>query len=221
MARRIFEYADISFEPLTDEITEQGRVYTLPDGSRVFSVTTILGKAMDDGGLNEWRERVGEDEARKITTQAARRGTAVHAICEAYLKNERNYPPDAMPVNIDMFKRIRPILDQRIGKIYGVEAPLYSTTLQTAGRTDLAADFDSIPSIVDFKTSRRLKKEEDILKYFLQLTTYSIMFEERTGLTLPQIAVIIGIDDENTQVFVKKTKDYEAQVREIFSAQRE
>ena len=183
-------------------------------------MTTVLGKALDDGGLGTWRKCVGEEQARRVSTQAARRGTAVHAICEAYLNNEPQYPVGAMPVNVDMFKRMRPVLDQRVGKIYGVEAPLYSTTLRTAGRTDLAADFDAIPSIVDFKTSRRVKLEEHILKYFLQLTTYAIMFEERTGLTIPQIVVIIGIDDEDSQVFIKRTADYEQRVKEIFSAQR-
>jgi genome maintenance exonuclease 1 len=210
----------MNFEPLTDEITDQGRVYTLPDGSKVFSVTTILGRALDDGGLDAWRKRVGEEQARRVSTQATRRGTAVHAICEAYLNNEPQYPVGSMPVNVDMFKRMRPVLDRRVGKIYGVEAPLYSTALRTAGRTDLAADFDSIPSIVDFKTSKRPKLEEHILKYFLQLTTYANMFEERTGLTIPQIAVIIGIDDEDPQVFVKRTVDYEQRVKEIFGAQR-
>jgi CRISPR/Cas system-associated exonuclease Cas4 (RecB family) len=214
---RIFEHAFIEFEKLERVTTDTSRYYVLPDGSRAWSVTQIIGQAMDKTPLLEWKARVGEAEAQKISTQAARRGTAFHSICESYLLNEESYPRNTMPVNIDAFKKIRPFLNEHIGKIYGIEAMLYSTTLKAAGTTDCIAEWDGVMSIIDFKTSRKTKREEWIESYFLQATTYALMMEERTGIKVPQIVILISVDNEDPQVFVKDKEPYIQRVKEIFS----
>ena len=73
------------------------------------------------------RDRVGHEEANKISRQAAGRGTAVHAMCESYVNNDPNYAKDAMPNILNDFNRIKDILDTRIGTVYGQEVPLYSS----------------------------------------------------------------------------------------------
>ena len=211
-----FEHKIIPFEPLQDEITDQGRVYILPDQSRVFSVTTRLGKALSKEHLIKWRERIGNAEADKITNMAAARGTAVHALCENYLLNKPEYPDNSMPVNIHLFKTIKPILDKHISTVYAIEAPLYSTSLKTAGRVDLIAKWDTKPAIIDFKTSNRTKTKENILSYFLQTTCYAMMFEELTGVKLDTVVIIIAVEDDHPQVFIEKTINYRQKVLEIF-----
>ena len=211
-----FEHKIIPFEPLKDEMTDQGRVYILPDQSRVFSVTTRLGQAMPKEHLIEWRERVGEEEANKVTNLATARGTAVHALCENYLLNKPEYPDNSMPVNIHLFKTIKPILDKHISTVYAIEAPLYSTSLKTAGRVDLIAKWDTKPAIIDFKTSNKTKTKENILSYFLQTTCYAMMFEELTGVKLDTIVIIIAVEDDHPQVFIEKTTNYRQKVLEIF-----
>lgn len=192
------------------------RHYQTPVGT-FKSVTTILGEKLDKSGLLAWKERVGEEEAAKVSTQASRRGTAIHNLAEAYLMNDPNWKRGAMPVNLDTFSRIRPILDLHVGSIYGIEIPLYSARLRTAGTCDLLAGFKGINSVVDFKTSRRVKREEDIEGYFIQATAYSIMAEEITRLHFPQIVIIMSVDDDDTLVFVKKAEDYYDRVFEIFT----
>lgn len=216
MTRRLFKHELIELENLKTVTVHGKRHYELPDGSLVQSVTTILDRALDKTALFEWKARVGDVEAQKITTQAANRGTAIHNICEAYLLNKEEYPPNSMPTNIDSFKQIKPYLDANINKIYGIEAPLYSYRLKTAGRTDCIAEWNGIPSIIDFKTSRKLKKEEWIESYFIQATTYSLMAEELTNLTIPQIVIIIAVDNEEPQLFVKNKSQYVNRVNEIF-----
>jgi genome maintenance exonuclease 1 len=192
------------------------RHYLTPDG--VFpSVTTVLSNKLDKSGLEAWRKKVGEEEANKISTQAANRGTAIHDMAEKYILGE-DYRKGQMPVNLFTFGPIRSVLDNRVTDVYGIEYPLWSRELNTAGRTDLIADFDGSPSIVDFKTSRKLKEERYIESYFLQATCYSLMANERLGMDIKQLAIIIAVDHEDPQVFVRKTSQYIDKVRELFTS---
>lgn len=211
----MFEHSFYELQDLNAVVIDGNRYYELPDGSKVKSVTTIIGEASDKSALEKWKKRVGEAEAQKISTQAANRGTALHAICESYMLNQ-DTPKDSMPINVEAFRQLKPLLDKNIGKVFGVESPLYSKTLQTAGRTDCVAEWNGVPSIIDFKTSKKPKKEEWIENYFIQTTTYALMFEERTGLKIPQIVVMIYVDHEDPQIFIKRAKDYYGRVRDIF-----
>jgi len=206
-----------SFLELQSETTPAGRYYITPNGQRLPSVTTVLGRKLDKSGLLEWRARVGEEEANRISTQAAVRGTAIHSIAEKYLLNEETYPPKTMPANMSTFAGIQKLLDKHVDRIYAIEAPLYSLNLNAAGRTDCVATWDGVPSIIDFKTSRKLKKEEWIQSYFLQATAYSIMFEELTGVHIPQFVILVAVDYEDPQIFAKQTKIFTDEVIRIFT----
>lgn len=206
----------LEFDELDSVTEETGRQYLTPDGRWLNSVTTILSRVTDKSGLIEWQNRVGAEEAEKVKVQAGHRGTAVHLIAEKYLLGEPNYPKGTMPVHIDTFKQIQPVIDKHIDNIVALEAPLYSYELMCAGRTDCIAEWDGVLSIIDFKTSRKVKKEEWIQNYFLQATAYSIMMEEVKGIHVPQFAIIIAVDHEEPQVFVKDTVLYRDEVRELF-----
>jgi ATP-dependent exoDNAse (exonuclease V) beta subunit len=214
--KKKFHHELIEFEKLERVTTDEGRYYVLPDGTRARSVTSVLGEAADKTALMEWKRRVGEKEANRISTQAARRGTAFHAICENYLLNEDSFPPNTMPTNIDSFKLVRPYLDEHVGTVYGIEAMVYSKELRAAGTADLIAQWDGVTSIIDFKTSKRLKREDWIEGYFLQATTYALMVEGLTGMEVPQIVILISVDDELPQLFIKNKEQYVKRVEEIF-----
>lgn len=215
--RKIFEHEFYTPFKLERVVIDGKRHYVTPEGNKYQSVTTILSQKTDKTSLLEWRQRVGEVEANRISTQAATRGTAIHDIAEHYLLNNESFPKGAMPSNIDTFRQIRPIIDEHIGKIYGLEYFLYSDVLKTAGATDCICEFDGINSIVDFKTSKKPKKEEWIQNYFIQASCYAMMAEERLPLVIPQIAIIIAVDHEEPQLFVKPKYLYEDEVRELFA----
>lgn len=215
--RKIFNHNLVPEVDIETTSIDGKRYYVLPDGKKFRSVTTVLSDALDKTALLEWRKKVGEEQANKISTQAARRGTAVHSLCERYVLNEEDYTRGAMPSGLDSFNSIKSVLDTRVGTILGVEIPLYSVALNTAGRCDLIAEFDGIPSVIDFKTSRKLKKEEWIESYFLQTTVYSMMFEWIYKISIPQIAILIAVDHEPPQVFVKDRGQYVNRVLEIFT----
>jgi genome maintenance exonuclease 1 len=107
----------------------------------------------------------------------------------------------------DMWKSMQPVVD-RIDNIHALEAMLYSDKLRMAGTVDCIGEFDGLLSVIDFKTSKRPKQREDIQHYFIQATAYSVMFEELFGISVPDITIIIGVDDDTPQVFQARRKDH-------------
>jgi genome maintenance exonuclease 1 len=194
---------------LSAEIVEGiGRVYTTPEGNKYPSVTTVLGAASDNSWLEAWKVRVGEEQVRKVSAQAARRGTAVHELAEEYLKNNPKYTKGHMPANIATFNQIKPILNEYVSTVYGLEVPLYSDKLRVAGRVDCLALWENELSIIDFKTSKRVKYREDINNYFIQASCYAFMTFERTGMLPKQVVIVMMVDDSEPLVFVEKTRDW-------------
>ena len=182
------------------------RLYETPDGSYYPSVTTITGQ-MNAKAISEWRQRVGEKVATQITTQASARGTSIHKLCEHYILGTMD-DVQVMPSNKEMFDAMANHLAETVGKVYAVEGFLYSDFLRSAGQVDMVAEYNGTLSIVDFKTAKKKKREDWIQNYFVQEAAYSFMFEERTGMQVPQLVTIIGVDGESEpQVFIKNTKD--------------
>ena len=183
------------------------RYYISPNGIKLPSMTTVLGH-FKKAQIIEWRNRVGSKEADLITNRASVRGTKFHSLLESYLKNEQNIFEGVMPDMRQAFTDIRSTID-KINNIHYIEAPLYSEVLGVAGRTDVIGEYEQIPSIIDFKTSLREKREQWISNYFEQGTGYSLMYEELTGFQINQIVIIISVDGlDQPQVFVKDRINY-------------
>ena len=194
------EKIDIGYKDLDAETTDSGRTYSTPDGKSYPSVTTVL-SILNEHIIQAWRDRVGEEEANRISGKASNRGTRVHSIVEKYLNNEDT--TKALPHIRQSLENLKPVLDNHIGTIFGLEVPLYSNHLGVAGRCDCIAQYNGVPSIIDFKTSRYIKKKEKISNYFAQGAAYSIMWEERTGMVVPNIVIIMDVDHEKPSVFVE------------------
>ena len=195
------------FTRIEHDIPKLERV-TAPDGSRVYqtpsgraypSVTTVTGLLSKDA-IIAWRKRVGEEEANRVSSKAAKRGTRVHALCEDFLSNKE--------VMVDMFdhdmwEKFKPLL-LRINNIHALETPLYSDHLEVAGTVDCIAEFDGKVSVIDFKTSKRLKSRDDIHGYFMQCSAYAVAFEELTGVPVSRLVILMAVDDEDPLVFIEK-----------------
>ena len=201
----IHEKIDLGYDDLDTDTQPSGRTYITPDGRKYPSITTVL-SILHEEEIAAWRNRVGDEEANKVSNKATSRGTHVHAIIEKYLKNEDT--SGFLPHVIQSLRNIKPILDSRIGTIFGLETPLYSTHLRIAGRVDCIAEFDGVPSIVDFKTSKRPKKKEQIPNYFAQMSAYAIMWEERTGMPITNTVIIMDVDDNEPLVFKEHRDNY-------------
>lgn len=192
------------FRELKKKEVNGSRQYLIEDNKVYPSITTVLGKDPDKiAGLKQWRKRVGTKEANKISTQSSRRGTRVHNIVEDYLKNDLNGQYNDNPLGMGMFTAIQPVLDERLDNIHAQEVTLWSDHLGVAGQVDCVAEFDKKISIVDFKTSSKPKKPEWIHSYYKQAAGYAVMWEERTGIPITQLVVLVMVDGDNPQIFIE------------------
>jgi len=205
----MFNHVDVDL-PINklSRVNENGkRWYLTPDGNKYPSITTVL-SWFSAKGLMEWRKRVGEEVANKITTQAARSGTSVHQMAEDHLNNLEWKSKKTMPNDIETFLKIKPVLDERIDNVYAQEHPLYSDHLGLAGTVDCVAEFDGKLSIIDFKTSRQSMigdKYGKLEKYFCQASGYAVMFEERYKMPINNLVIIAAVaDKDEPEVFVSK-----------------
>lgn len=193
-------------ENLNTETVDDKRYYVTPSGQRLPSVTTVLG-AMKKKEIMAWRRRVGEAEANRVSKLATGRGNRVHTLAEKYLMNESIEWKKEMPDAIEMFQSIVPHFD-KINNIHYMEQALWSEKIGLAGRVDLIAEWEGKLSVVDFKTSKRIKTEDKIQDYFAQCVAYAMMYEERVGAPIDQIVVLMAVENEQPLIFVKETKDY-------------
>ncbi len=194
---------EIKLQSVTNESSGK-RTYATPEGQTYPSVTTVLSEHGREA-IAAWRNRIGAAEANRISNSAARRGTRVHKLAERYIKNEEIVLDN--PLHQDLFDRIRPHLDE-IDNIRASEYNLYSDYLRLAGTVDCIADYKGKPHIIDFKTSSKPKQRDWIHSYFMQASAYAIMAEERYGLTIPRLAIIIAVEDSDPQVFVEHRDDW-------------
>ena len=188
----------------------EGRKYQTPSGKSYPSVTSVVG-LLGKEAIREWRARVGEEEANRVSARAARRGTDVHSLCENYLLNKEVKPG---LFDVETFDSIKPLLN-RINNIHCLETQLFSDHLQVAGTVDCIAEFDGRVSVIDFKTSRRIKSRDDIHGYFMQTSAYAVMFEELTKIPVSRLVVIMSVDDEAPLLFIEKRDDWIGQFIEL------
>ena len=191
-----------------DSTQEDGkRFYVTPSGKKYPSMTTVL-QLMTAEGIAKWRARVGDEVANKISAQASRRGTLMHKLCEDYVNNEEIDTSSLMPLDLENFNALKKEMDQHFGKVYGQEIALYSDFLEMAGRVDCIAEYKGKLSIIDYKTSKKVKKRQNIKNYFMQAAGYAVMFEEIFNKPINQLVILMSVDHEGVVEFVEKRDDH-------------
>ena len=186
------------------------RVYKTPSGKSYPSVTTVTG-LHSKAAIMAWRKKVGEEEANRISNRAATRGTRIHNLCESYLLGEH---VEADIFDQTIFKSLIPYLDS-INNIHALEDPLYSDHLEVAGTVDCIAEYNGKLAVIDFKTSARLKSRDDIHGYFMQTSAYAVAFEERTGIPVGKMVVIMGVDDNDPLIFEENRDDWIGEFKKL------
>jgi len=188
-----------NYEPLNRTTVDGKRHYCLPDGKKVPSVTTILDRTKPQEkreALAKWKKAVGEERAQQITTEAANRGTRMHAYLETYVLSGdmKDLPnnPYAHPSWFMAAEVILQGLQPNVTEYWGTEVPVYYSGLY-AGTTDLIGVWKGRPAIMDFKQSNKPKKREWIEDYFLQLAAYAAAHNETHGTTIDQGVILMAV----------------------------
>jgi ATP-dependent exoDNAse (exonuclease V) beta subunit len=215
-----FEYQSLS------RVTEEGkRLYATPDGNRLPSVTTILDKTKPEEkkqALNEWRKRVGVENAQKITTEAANRGTRMHTYLEDYIKQGQLKERGSNPFSWASHAMAQTVIEdglKNVNEIWGVEVPLYFPKLY-AGTTDGCGLHLNEESILDYKQTNKPKRQEWIEDYYLQLVAYALAHNEVYGTNIRKGVVLMCVKPETDamgnpltrpqyQEFILKPEDFD------------
>jgi genome maintenance exonuclease 1 len=186
---------------INDSVTRK-RVYLTPDGEKLPSVTTILSSTKDMTHLIAWKKRVGEENAKRITTEAAGVGTAMHANLERFLCGMERQPGNNV-VHVQANKMAEVIIQnglKNVDEVWAMEQSLYFPGLYS-GTTDLCGVFNGKPAIMDHKQTNKPKKEEWVEDYKLQLVAYAMAHNEVYGTDIKTGVVFMCSRDLQYQQF--------------------
>jgi genome maintenance exonuclease 1 len=193
----MFNHVDISLPQLERETIDGVRYYSVPDEEellRLVSITSVTSHFNKEIFVN-WRKKVGNEEADRITKAATSRGTDMHTLTEHFLKNEEL--PTVQPISDFLFKISKNNL-KRINNIYALEGSLYSKQLGIAGTVDCIAEYDGELAIIDFKTSKKPKPREWIEHY--------CMLYELTGISIKKLVIIMACENGECVVYEEYDK---------------
>ena len=181
------------------------RYYTLPNGKKAPSITSVTSFYNRQIFLN-WRKKVGEEEANKITKVSTDRGTRFHDLVEKYLLNKDiNTIDGVLPTTKALFVAAKDSLDN-INNIHALEKPLYSEYFGIAGRVDCIAEYNGELAIIDFKTSKKPKPREWVDHYFVQCMAYGCMLYELTGIAVKKLVIIMACENGESIVYEEYDK---------------
>jgi genome maintenance exonuclease 1 len=204
------------YKPLVREPINGVRHYICPStGKHIPSVTTILDRTSDKSGLLEWRKRVGEAEANRISKEALALGTLMHTHLECFLEG-RERPGGTNLVRKQAETMADLIIEHglsKVSEVYGSEVGiyfpgLYAGTMDSIGLYELP-DGRVVEAILDFKTARKMKKKEHIENYFCQLTAYGLASDELYGTNIKAGVIFMADRDFDYKHFIIEGAEYD------------
>jgi hypothetical protein len=205
MMKRNEKFKYIEGKQLTDHETGT-RVYEVV-GTKLPSVTTILGATKDQEFLKKWKAKVGEAKAEEIKNLSSRRGTSMHKFLECYI--EGSGYDDLTDIGVQakpMAQKIIEIGLAPVDEYYGSEVTLYYPGLY-AGSTDLVCRHNGMDTIIDFKQANKPKNKDWIEDYYLQIAAYCMAHDYVYGSQIQQGIIMVCTPDLYFQEF--KFKDHE------------
>jgi len=170
------------YQKYTRQEEHGSRTYNVGE-KKIPSVTTILSATQSEekkASLDRWRERVGYQEAQRITQQAATRGTEMHYVLENYIdgRGYLNLSPEGAQARLMAHEIVQNL--EKLKVVWGNEVSLAYEDLW-AGATDVVGLYDEQPTIIDFKQSNKPKREEYVEDYYYQIAAYSLAHKKQYG----------------------------------------
>ena len=197
-----FNHIEIDYPSLSRETVDGVRYYDTPNGKKLVSITSVISHYNREI-FREWRAKVGEQEANKVTKQATSRGTDMHTLAEYYLKNSKL--PSVQPLSEMLFKQAKPTLN-KIDNIHAQEQALFSYELGIAGSVDCIAEYEGELAIIDFKTAKKPKPKKWVDHHFVQCAAYGCMLYEMTGIMVKKFVIIMSCEDGEVVVYEEYDK---------------
>ena len=201
----MFNHVDVKLPKLSRETIDGVRYYSVPDEDellKLVSITSVTSHFNKEIFIN-WRKKVGDQEADRITKAATSRGTDMHTLTEHYLKNDDL--PTVQPISDFLFKIAKGELN-KIDNIHALEGSLYSKELGIAGTVDCIAEYNGELAIIDFKTSKKPKPRDWVEHYFVQCMAYGCMLYEVTGISVKKLVIIMACENGECVIYEEYDK---------------
>jgi len=223
MTQKLFTHRPLVL-PKLKQINSPGvRLYENLETKKSFVSITSLISHNTKHKFADWREKVGAQEANRVTNRSTTRGTKTHSLIENYISNlplpskEELFKDDSKlswllnpeetvedykTIPYFLFNNLRPELD-KLDNILGIEIQLFSEYFCIAGTSDCIAEYNGKLSIIDYKTSEYIKRKEWIFDYFVQAVAYRYMLKELTGLDATQLVIFMAAENGQIKPFVE------------------
>ena len=191
---------------------EFGRFYIDSQGQEVPSVTNVLSSTSDQSSIDEWKRRVGKEEAERILHESTSIGSNVHNALENYLQgkkweiaNDGSYISKTSILILESF--IKNLLSD-INEVWGLEAGLILDGLY-AGTADCIGIFNGQESLIDFKTAKKLKPKEWIEDYFLQCAAYANAHNVIYNTNIKQIVILMVDRNQEFKKYIVNDREFD------------
>lgn len=207
-----FEY------PKSIRTSIEGKRHYEITGQKLPSVTTILSATQSPekkAKLEEWKKRVGTQQADRIRDVSAMRGTAMHTYLEGYILGENHL--DLTSIGQEAGKMADVVIQsglKDLDEVWGSEVTLYYPGLY-AGATDVVGMYDGKESIIDFKQTNRPKQREWIGDYFVQLAAYAMAHNHVYGTKIQNGVILMCSKDCFFQKFEVSDKEFQGYMHEF------
>jgi hypothetical protein len=181
--------------------------YKREGGSRVPSVTTIIGGVLAKPALIKWAHGLGLKgiDMDSYRDELADIGKLAHRMILDHLRGEKTDTTHYSPAQVDLAEnafikylewekghRVEPVL---------IEQPLVSELHGFGGTPDFYGKVDGVWTIIDYKTGKGIYFE-----YWLQLAAYRELIEETMGAEATTTFRVLNIGRNETEQFVEEVK---------------
>lgn len=189
------------------------------NGQAYPGVTTVLSATKPKADLEQlqaWRDRVGHEEAARITATACSNGTALHGMIEDYLTAKQNNAEFTTIPGVhveDFWSSIQPVLN-KVDKPLLIEGAVYHP-MGFAGTADFVGVYEGVITLIDWKSSGKPKRREWVQDYLCQLAAYIMAVEFVYHLKISQGLVAIALRDQPAQTFLLTGEELEMKKAEF------
>lgn len=191
---------------ITPISTPAGKFYPAPSGL-LASVTTVIKATRnkeDCERLIKWQNKIdlkhGLGTAEAERNSAADRGDIIHDAITVSLFDLYDPMTLITPELKPHWEAVQPILRAITNPIV-YEHIVYHEALKYAGTLDLICDWGGKKTIVDWKTSKRVKKEKWMSEAQMQVAAYKGAYEVMNNCEIPQ-SLIVVISPDRVQQFL-------------------
>ena len=188
------------------------------EGERYPGVTKILSAtkpAADRQALWQWKARIGQEEAQKITSSASSVGTRLHKIIRQHLNQEAVEIPEDLE---GYWRSLLPVISE-VETVLLVEGAVWHPD-GFLGFPDALVVRRGQLCLCDWKTARKPKRREWIEDYCLQVAAYAAAVDwvyREQEIQVEQAVVAIALNETKAQIFQltsKELKSYQQQFQQ-------